>query len=427
MAAQQGLDSYIVGTCMTMCPTAEIMLRQREGLVHPLEMRLDASGKKTKYGDSKQMVKAYTRSAAGQVINPASIRPLPVLAKSVNFLLTSVCSRQNTPWSLIYSFVSDRLRAVRQDVIVQGLGHLNVVQVLLPTLRFFVYAQFKMSEHDLCDFDPHLNTTQLRETLQTLLAIYKDNEILSANRQGHSQRRRLYQDSFKSSAESGSFEKSEDRSETLEKVDRVTPIPLEINFTGLDNPVSVEEDNRSGDKDEIHQMTEREEIEAINLLVNLGSAEAVTRCIELREEIRSSPMVQICLDISLSWILGNYIRVLKQLVLLPPILACAIYLHITKVQRYALGVMSVAYSSKGLTWKLSDVQKLLLFPSTNAVIQACQSYGVIVKEGNVSFAKGGFKWDAPLVSHAKLPWLEKSIEELSLSEFLLQCGTCHTQ
>ncbi|XP_076033596.1 SAC3 domain-containing protein 1 isoform X2 [Oratosquilla oratoria] len=373
MAAQQGLDSYIVGTCMTMCPTAEIMLRQREGLVHPLEMRLDASGKKTKYGDSKQMVKAYTRSAAGQVINPASIRPLPVLAKSVNFLLT------------------------------------------------------RMSEHDLCDFDPHLNTTQLRETLQTLLAIYKDNEILSANRQGHSQRRRLYQDSFKSSAESGSFEKSEDRSETLEKVDRVTPIPLEINFTGLDNPVSVEEDNRSGDKDEIHQMTEREEIEAINLLVNLGSAEAVTRCIELREEIRSSPMVQICLDISLSWILGNYIRVLKQLVLLPPILACAIYLHITKVQRYALGVMSVAYSSKGLTWKLSDVQKLLLFPSTNAVIQACQSYGVIVKEGNVSFAKGGFKWDAPLVSHAKLPWLEKSIEELSLSEFLLQCGTCHTQ
>jgi len=46
-------------------------------------------------------------------------------------------------WNTVYDFVADRLRAVRKDLIIQGLHNLDVLPVLEPMVIFHIYSGYR--------------------------------------------------------------------------------------------------------------------------------------------------------------------------------------------------------------------------------------------------------------------------------------------
>lgn len=65
-----------------------IFSRQREKMIHPLEMTVDCNGRRLNYSQPRAMVKMFSRPAAGQEVKASDVRPVPVLLKTLRYLLT---------------------------------------------------------------------------------------------------------------------------------------------------------------------------------------------------------------------------------------------------------------------------------------------------------------------------------------------------
>lgn len=50
---------------------------------------------------------------------------------------------ENLPWNVVYDFIMDRLRAVRQDMVIQNLSGADYVSLLQPMIRFYAFAAYK--------------------------------------------------------------------------------------------------------------------------------------------------------------------------------------------------------------------------------------------------------------------------------------------
>lgn len=48
--------------------------------------------------------------------------------------------RSDVDWAKIYDFVFDRLRAIRQDMVIQRIDVHMSIQLYEPIVRFYVYA-----------------------------------------------------------------------------------------------------------------------------------------------------------------------------------------------------------------------------------------------------------------------------------------------
>lgn len=72
----------------------------------------------------------------------------------------------------VYSFVFDRLRGVKQDMIIQRVSGLNCVAILERTVRFLIYASYHLCGEPLRLYDPRINDTHLQENLSWLLDCY---------------------------------------------------------------------------------------------------------------------------------------------------------------------------------------------------------------------------------------------------------------
>lgn len=76
----------------------------------------------------------------------------------------------------VYSFVFDRLRSVRQDMIIQRVSGWECVAVLERTVRFHLYASYRLCGVPLRLYDPHINDTHLQECLSWLLECYSEGQ-----------------------------------------------------------------------------------------------------------------------------------------------------------------------------------------------------------------------------------------------------------
>lgn len=152
--------------------------------------------------------------------------------------------------------------------------------------------------------------------------------------------------------------------------------------------------------DQIKQTCEREEMECLHLLLNYDNSEAVQHTLELPDSIRSSPLLSKVLDAVLKYhSCGRFVSVLRLLPLLPPVLCCCLYLSLPKLQKKALQVLSIGYSSSNTRYALAELRTLLVLPSELAAKQMCLHYGLTVTESDhVAFKKCDFKLDAPVVS-----------------------------
>ncbi|XP_050034384.1 SAC3 domain-containing protein 1 isoform X1 [Dermacentor andersoni] len=137
----------------------------------------------------------------------------------------------------------------------------------------------------------------------------------------------------------------------------------------------------------VDQCRNRPEMEAIYILHNLGSFEALNHALTLPKEIRNHSLVKISLDTSLAHRKGNFIRVLKNYRTLPSLLACALHSHLELIRRTALQVMTVAFSSKNCKFPLSVLGHWLSC-SDHTARELCRLYQLPVQDSEVNFLKG---------------------------------------
>lgn len=445
-SCDRDMPQFMVGTCLSMCPNAELRLRQREALVHPLEMAIGASGEKLKYGNPRMMVKEFSRSAAGNEIKPSDIRPLPVLAKTVKFLMTNSCCRSDMPWALVYQFVNDRLRAVRQDLCVQGVRNVDCIKLHLASIRFYVYAHYRTCEHEVADFDPYLNKKTLMETLTLILSLYRDLDEEELDTGGGPpinpdaeteedwpeeeneedvNERKITKDAETSEKDSHEETGDADACRRLEDLhlqreegfSSVSDQSLRSHIAeSLVSSPDVETREKMG---KIEKYSIREEAEALYILVNFGSEEALNHTLGLPKSIRCSPLVSLVLEMNMAWLTCNYDRVLRLSSHLPVLFLCAFHSHIATVQRQALTILSRSHSCKGQLYNKDDLAKKLFFSDWESMTKVCSHYGITVSEAGVSFSKGTFKADTPMMKLSRTKWIEDQLSNVELSELLL--------
>ncbi|XP_064186419.1 SAC3 domain-containing protein 1 [Anguilla rostrata] len=167
------------GTCMTMCPLREVREREQQRRLHRFEVLPGTEGDRMPRADPSRAVKEYSRPAAGKdSTRPGDLRPPAVLLKTVRFLIDDIAAASPAlePWTEAYDFVFDRLRCVRQDMVIQRVSGAEAVAVLERIVRFLLYASYRLCEEPLRLYDPRINDTHLQESLSWLLDCYASGE-----------------------------------------------------------------------------------------------------------------------------------------------------------------------------------------------------------------------------------------------------------
>ncbi|XP_068447847.1 SAC3 domain-containing protein 1 isoform X2 [Clinocottus analis] len=169
-----GKETTPRGTCQTMCPARELRDRELQNCLHRFEMLAGTERDRKPRGDPFRAVKEYSRPAAGKdSTKPTDLRPPAVLLKTVCYLIDDIAASLHLqPWTEVYSFVFDRLRGVKQDMIIQRVSGLTCVAILERTVRFLIYASYRLCGEPLRFYDPRINDTHLQENLSWLLDCY---------------------------------------------------------------------------------------------------------------------------------------------------------------------------------------------------------------------------------------------------------------
>jgi len=151
-----------MGLSNEMCPESEVAFRVLHQLIHKIE-------------EGKFMVKEYQRPAADKTDHsaPANLRTKAALSKTVHYLLSSVV-RSEFSFADKYSFIANRLRAVRQELTIQRLsGTWFGVKLLIGCCNFYlvsrrIFADFK-TEENFIDL-PKFNENHLKECIATIIS-----------------------------------------------------------------------------------------------------------------------------------------------------------------------------------------------------------------------------------------------------------------
>ncbi|CAJ0573666.1 unnamed protein product, partial [Mesorhabditis spiculigera] len=158
------------------CSKEEYEFRCRERLVHCLEKTPPGQdgGKPIR----SRFVKEYRRAAAATTLEYGKIRPPNVLAETIDYLL-GLYTYTLTPQQLfhasftqVYHFVCDRLRAVRQDLIVQHATPRDFQLLLEKMIPFYLVTEHRSIVEGCKEYDWKLHSTQLEECFSRWAEIY---------------------------------------------------------------------------------------------------------------------------------------------------------------------------------------------------------------------------------------------------------------
>ncbi|GMT22051.1 hypothetical protein PFISCL1PPCAC_13348, partial [Pristionchus fissidentatus] len=147
--------SKVVPQCDEMCPAQEIAFRRENALLHPLEKDFDVS-----------LVKEYTRPAAGcDHGNPELLRTADALELSVEYLIDTF-GREDLPFGMRFTFVEDRLRAVRQDITITRLSGEPALRLFEKQIFFLITSEYKARIERSKAFEAKLHATAIEECFQ---------------------------------------------------------------------------------------------------------------------------------------------------------------------------------------------------------------------------------------------------------------------
>jgi len=75
----------------------------------------------------------------------------------VQFFLLLICNcdgsiapRRDVQWHRVYEFIFDRLRAVRQDMVIQRISGNSAIWILESSVRFLIYAGYRLDHNSTC-------------------------------------------------------------------------------------------------------------------------------------------------------------------------------------------------------------------------------------------------------------------------------------
>lgn len=72
----------------------------------------------------------------------------------------------------MYDFVFDRLRCVRQEIVIQNLNMTTTVKFLEPIIMFLAYSRYRLAGETPHNFDPKICEQHLQECLKKILVCY---------------------------------------------------------------------------------------------------------------------------------------------------------------------------------------------------------------------------------------------------------------
>ncbi|KAL4658963.1 SAC3 domain-containing protein 1 [Arapaima gigas] len=302
------------GTCTRMCPDRELRQREAQRRLHRFEMVPGTEKDPRPRGDPARAVKEYSRPAAGKNCTRAcDLRPPSVLLDTVCYLIDRIAaSPALQPWTEVYDFVFDRLRSVRQDMIIQRASGAECVAVLEMTVRFLLYASYRLRDEPLRLYDPRINNTHLQESLSWLLDCYSQGQ----------------------------------------------------------HPCQAE-------------------MQALDLLYNLGSTRALQHALELPERVRGAPEVCLALAVNRAYLESNPVRLLRLARRLDFLQSCALHHHLGACCRDLLLFYSHGYSSRNCRYPLPKLAEILTLEEPQAA-QLCQAHGVAVDGAWVVFSKASY-------------------------------------
>lgn len=118
--------------------------RHREKLLHFYE-RCQPTNPHVYVPDEPKVVKEFSRSAAGmQTPKPHNLRTKQCLKRTVNYLLTDIVTDQRRPFHFAYDFIFDRLRAVRQEIVMQDFDEITSIELIEPIIMFLAYSLYRL-------------------------------------------------------------------------------------------------------------------------------------------------------------------------------------------------------------------------------------------------------------------------------------------
>nr|TKW36194.1 hypothetical protein SEVIR_2G424600v2 [Setaria viridis] len=162
----------IVGLCPDMCPEPERAERERKGDLDRYE-RLDGDRNLT---TELLAVKKYNRTAERDA---DLIRPMPVLQKTMDYLLSLLDHTYDDSFLGLYNFLWDRMRAIRMDLRMQHFFNQEAISMLEQMIRLHIVAMHELCEYNKGEgfsegFDAHLNIEQMNKTSVELFQMYDD-------------------------------------------------------------------------------------------------------------------------------------------------------------------------------------------------------------------------------------------------------------
>ncbi|KAK9139527.1 hypothetical protein Scep_009208 [Stephania cephalantha] len=109
------------------------------------------------------------------------IRPMPVLQKTMDYLLALLDQPYDDSFLGMYNFLWDRMRAIRMDLRMQHIFNHDAVTMLEQMIRLHVIAMHELCEYKKGEgfsegFDAHLNIEQMNKTSVELFQIYDDHK-----------------------------------------------------------------------------------------------------------------------------------------------------------------------------------------------------------------------------------------------------------
>ncbi|XP_069501188.1 SAC3 domain-containing protein 1 isoform X2 [Ambystoma mexicanum] len=333
---------FPTGTCTSMCPEHERRQREVQRRLHPFEVLDGTEQHRLPRADPLKTVKEYSRPAAGKdATSPSDLRPPAVLLYTVQYLIDDVLPRPDAPWVLVYNFLFDRLRAVRQDMTIQRVGGETCATILEKCVGFLLCAAYRLCTAPLCHFDPRINDIHVQECFGWL--------------------RRCY---------------------------------------------------RSGKHDQ------EADYQALFLLYNLGSLEALYQSLLLPLHIRKSPEVCLAMSVNRAYLEGNFVRFFSLLRRISVLQACAVHRHVANCQRQALRIFSHGYSSKNCLYPLERLAQLLALDSKSQAASLCQRHGLTVVSNSVVFLRAAFKDPGPVLHASSYELVGKKLETKTWAEII---------
>ncbi|KAH9683113.1 SAC3 family protein B [Citrus sinensis] len=174
LSDNEGLEasSVIIGSCPDMCPESERAERERKGDLDRYE-RLDGDRNQT---NEYLAVKKYNRTAEREA---NLIRPMPILQKTVGYLLDLLDQPYDERFLGLYNFLWDRMRAIRMDLRMQHIFNQEAITMLEQMIRLHIIAMHELCEYTKGEgfsegFDAHLNIEQMNKTSVELFQMYDD-------------------------------------------------------------------------------------------------------------------------------------------------------------------------------------------------------------------------------------------------------------